>query len=80
MSLVFILFCLLIASHLHVLVDRLCVVLLLFVMLIYDLPGSLDGAEGVMVHRVGLLERTSDFHIDFVVVGKELLRKCFLLR
>ena len=69
----------LIARLLHVLVDGLCVVLLLLVMLINDLLGGFDGHESVSIHCVRLLERTLDFHVDAVIVGKELLGKCFLL-
>ena len=70
----------LIACLLHVFVDGLCVVLLLLIVLINDLLGGFDSHEGVSIHCVRLLERALDFHIDPVIVGKELLGKCFLLR
>ena len=69
----------LIACILHVFVDGLCVVLLLLVVLINDLLGGFDSHEGVSIHCVRFLERALDFHIDPVVVGKELLGKCFFL-
>lgn len=70
---------LLVARQLQVLVNRVRVVLLLLIVQVDDLLGSLDGHHGLTVHRVRFLESAPDFHIDLVVVGKELLRKGFLL-
>ena len=68
----------LIARLLHVLVDGLCVVLLLLVMVTDDLLRSFNSHEGFRIHRIRLLERPLDFHVDPIVVGKELLGKGFL--
>ena len=73
MRLAYILALILITSLLHVLIYRLSVFLLLLRMLVYHLLGGLNCLQGITVHRVGFLERSLDFHIDAVVVGKELL-------
>ena len=60
----------LIASQFHVLVYRLCIVLLLLSMLIDDLLGGLNSHKGVSIHCVRLLKRTFDFHVNSIIMGK----------
>ena len=71
---------LLVACLLQVLIYRISVVLLLFVVLVDDLLGRFDRCQGVSIDCVCLLKRALNFHVDLIIVGKELLRKSLLLR
>ena len=79
LSLAGILGSLLVACLFQVLIDRLSVVLLLLIVLVDNLLGRFNRCQGVSIDCVCLLKRALNFHVDLIIVGKELLRKGLLL-